>query len=340
MPPHSASRAVGLGCQPEGGHSSWAAEYHLHSHGQGQEMERGHRAPGKGPEHSADRPGRQGDLGKRPAFPTRPCAAPTVHCSPGHHYNTTTHRCIRCPVGTYQPEFGQSHCLSCPGNTSTDFDGSTNVSHCKSRCCSSHGWELGVLGGLEGQVSPDLTSHGQADRRLLPVQSRPHWHGGTCWELCVRQEPMVWRVQPGPVPLTRPCSGIWSREGRARLHARGPVGQLPRAGPCSGKGTRGGCQAGRKQCAQHVQCGGADCLLLPLGSSRNMVEQEALGIDSIPAPTQPVTKHDREDAAFMLHVCNSFPRVLWGIFSGILLSPQSISSQLPLPAPLVMFATA
>ncbi|XP_038935216.1 signal peptide, CUB and EGF-like domain-containing protein 1 isoform X2 [Rattus norvegicus] len=54
-----------------------------------------------------------------------------VHCSPGHHYNTTTHRCIRCPVGTYQPEFGQNHCISCPGNTSTDFDGSTNVTHCK-----------------------------------------------------------------------------------------------------------------------------------------------------------------------------------------------------------------
>nr|XP_014338742.1 PREDICTED: signal peptide, CUB and EGF-like domain-containing protein 1 [Bos mutus] len=54
-----------------------------------------------------------------------------VHCSPGHHYNTTTHRCIRCSVGTYQPEFGQNHCITCPGNTSTDFDGSTNVTHCK-----------------------------------------------------------------------------------------------------------------------------------------------------------------------------------------------------------------
>lgn len=64
---------------------------------------------------------------------------PTVHCSPGHHYNTTTHRCIRCPVGTYQPEFGQNHCITCPGNTSTDFDGSTNVTHCKSERCSSPG---------------------------------------------------------------------------------------------------------------------------------------------------------------------------------------------------------
>ncbi|KAB1270006.1 signal peptide protein; CUB and EGF-like domain-containing protein 1 [Camelus dromedarius] len=54
-----------------------------------------------------------------------------VHCSPGHYYTTTTHRCIRCPVGTYQPEFGQNHCITCPGSASTDFDGSTSVTHCK-----------------------------------------------------------------------------------------------------------------------------------------------------------------------------------------------------------------
>uniref|UniRef100_A0A2K6JXT1 Signal peptide, CUB and EGF-like domain-containing protein 1 n=2 Tax=Rhinopithecus bieti TaxID=61621 RepID=A0A2K6JXT1_RHIBE len=67
-----------------------------------------------------------------------------VHCSPGHHYNTTTHRCIRCPIGTYQPEFGQNHCITCPGNTSTDFDGSTNVTHCKNQHC---GGELGDYTG-------------------------------------------------------------------------------------------------------------------------------------------------------------------------------------------------
>ncbi|XP_054380676.1 signal peptide, CUB and EGF-like domain-containing protein 2 isoform X9 [Pongo abelii] len=54
-----------------------------------------------------------------------------VQCSPGHFYNTTTHRCIRCPVGTYQPEFGKNNCVSCPGNTTTDFDGSTNITQCK-----------------------------------------------------------------------------------------------------------------------------------------------------------------------------------------------------------------
>ncbi|XP_042302488.1 signal peptide, CUB and EGF-like domain-containing protein 2 isoform X2 [Sceloporus undulatus] len=67
-----------------------------------------------------------------------------VQCSPGHFYNTTTHRCIRCPVGTYQPEFGQNYCISCPGNTTTDYDGSTNVIHCKDRHC---GGELGDFTG-------------------------------------------------------------------------------------------------------------------------------------------------------------------------------------------------
>lgn len=55
-----------------------------------------------------------------------------VHCAPGHYYNSSTHRCIRCPSRTYQSEFGQNYCITCPGNTTTDFDGATNVSHCKS----------------------------------------------------------------------------------------------------------------------------------------------------------------------------------------------------------------
>ncbi|XP_058161760.1 signal peptide, CUB and EGF-like domain-containing protein 2 isoform X7 [Dasypus novemcinctus] len=67
-----------------------------------------------------------------------------VQCSPGHFYNTTTHRCIRCPAGRYQPEFGKNDCISCPGNTTTDFDGSTNITHCKNRRC---GGELGEFTG-------------------------------------------------------------------------------------------------------------------------------------------------------------------------------------------------
>ncbi|XP_034164309.2 signal peptide, CUB and EGF-like domain-containing protein 2 isoform X2 [Pangasianodon hypophthalmus] len=68
-----------------------------------------------------------------------------VQCSPGHYYNTSTHRCIRCPLGTYQVEFGQNFCVSCPGNTTTDFDGSTSVTQCKNRRC---GGELGEYTGF------------------------------------------------------------------------------------------------------------------------------------------------------------------------------------------------
>ncbi|XP_069479784.1 signal peptide, CUB and EGF-like domain-containing protein 2 isoform X3 [Ambystoma mexicanum] len=67
-----------------------------------------------------------------------------VQCSPGHFYNSSTHRCIRCSMGMYQPEFGQSYCISCPGNTSTDYDGSTNITQCKNRQC---GGELGDFTG-------------------------------------------------------------------------------------------------------------------------------------------------------------------------------------------------
>ncbi|XP_026175642.1 signal peptide, CUB and EGF-like domain-containing protein 2 isoform X4 [Mastacembelus armatus] len=67
-----------------------------------------------------------------------------VQCSPGHYYNTSTHRCMRCPMGTFQAEFGQNYCVACPGNTTTDFDGSTNIMQCKNRQC---GGELGDFTG-------------------------------------------------------------------------------------------------------------------------------------------------------------------------------------------------
>uniref|UniRef100_F6TP48 Signal peptide, CUB and EGF-like domain-containing protein 3 n=1 Tax=Ornithorhynchus anatinus TaxID=9258 RepID=F6TP48_ORNAN len=67
-----------------------------------------------------------------------------VQCSPGHYYNTSIHRCIRCPLGTYQPDFRQNFCTRCPGGTSTDFDGSTSVAQCKNRQC---GGQLGEFTG-------------------------------------------------------------------------------------------------------------------------------------------------------------------------------------------------
>ncbi|XP_049985692.1 signal peptide, CUB and EGF-like domain-containing protein 1 isoform X5 [Alexandromys fortis] len=94
-----------------------------------------------------------------------------VHCSPGHYYNTTTHRCIRCPVGTYQPEFGQNHCITCPGNTSTDFDGSTNVTHCKNQHC---GGELGdYTGYIESPNYPgDYPANAECVWHIAPPPKR------------------------------------------------------------------------------------------------------------------------------------------------------------------------
>ncbi|XP_036884399.1 signal peptide, CUB and EGF-like domain-containing protein 1 isoform X1 [Sturnira hondurensis] len=94
-----------------------------------------------------------------------------VHCSPGHHYNTTTHRCVRCPAGTYQPEFGQNHCIACPGNTSTDFDGSTNVTHCKNQHC---GGELGdYTGYIESPNYPgDYPANAECVWHISPPPKR------------------------------------------------------------------------------------------------------------------------------------------------------------------------
>uniref|UniRef100_A0A671VWU8 Signal peptide, CUB and EGF-like domain-containing protein 2 n=1 Tax=Sparus aurata TaxID=8175 RepID=A0A671VWU8_SPAAU len=77
------------------------------------------------------------------AFTFQECET-KVQCSPGHYYNTSTHRCIRCPTGMYQGEIGQNYCVSCPGNTTTDFDGSTHIMQCKNRQC---GGELGDFTG-------------------------------------------------------------------------------------------------------------------------------------------------------------------------------------------------
>ncbi|XP_045889479.1 signal peptide, CUB and EGF-like domain-containing protein 2 isoform X5 [Micropterus dolomieu] len=101
----------------------------------------------------------QPEVGRTSCFPcggnlvTKRSAAVTfqecetkVQCSPGHYYNTSTHRCIRCPMGTYQGEFGQNYCVACPGNTTTDFDGSTNIMQCKNRQCGGH------LGDFTGYI--------------------------------------------------------------------------------------------------------------------------------------------------------------------------------------------
>ncbi|XP_038664090.1 signal peptide, CUB and EGF-like domain-containing protein 2 isoform X14 [Scyliorhinus canicula] len=94
-----------------------------------------------------------------------------VQCSPGHFYDTNTHRCRRCLVGMYQPELGQNHCVACPGNTTTDFDGSTNITQCKNRQC---GGELGdYTGYIESPNYPgDYPANVECTWNLSPPPKR------------------------------------------------------------------------------------------------------------------------------------------------------------------------
>ncbi|XP_048401761.1 signal peptide, CUB and EGF-like domain-containing protein 2 isoform X5 [Stegostoma tigrinum] len=94
-----------------------------------------------------------------------------VQCSPGHFYDTNTHKCIRCPVGLYQPAFGQNYCIACPGNTTTDFDGSTNITQCKNRQC---GGELGdYTGYIESPNYPgDYPANVECTWNLSPPPKR------------------------------------------------------------------------------------------------------------------------------------------------------------------------
>ncbi|XP_061598844.1 signal peptide, CUB and EGF-like domain-containing protein 2 isoform X4 [Cololabis saira] len=131
----------------------------------------------------------QPEVGRTSCFPcggnlvTKHTAAVTfqecetkVQCSPGHYYNTSTHRCIRCPMGMFQGEFGQNYCITCPGNTTTDFDGSTNIMQCKNRQC---GGQLGDYtgfiespnfpGNYPANVECTWTINPPAKRRILIV---------------------------------------------------------------------------------------------------------------------------------------------------------------------------
>ena len=66
-------------------------------------------------------------------------------------------------VGTFQPQWGQTSCWSCPPNTSTDSAGSRSVSSCKTSHCTHHSSP-----GLAILQSPNYPSQ-------LPSNTRCHW---------------------------------------------------------------------------------------------------------------------------------------------------------------------
>ncbi len=51
-----------------------------------------------------------------------PCPAGTFQVS-----NT----CVPCQAGSYQPNVASKECISCPGNTTTDYEGATSVNECQ-----------------------------------------------------------------------------------------------------------------------------------------------------------------------------------------------------------------
>eukprot|EP00058_Branchiostoma_floridae_P022745 XP_002608235.1 hypothetical protein BRAFLDRAFT_87901 [Branchiostoma floridae] len=92
-------------------------------------------------------------------------------CSAGQYYNVQAGQCHRCPHGFYQPRAGQNFCVRCPGNTTTDFDGSTNENECKDRTC---GGEIGdFMGYIQSPNYPgNYPSNVECTWHIVPPKGR------------------------------------------------------------------------------------------------------------------------------------------------------------------------
>jgi len=55
-----------------------------------------------------------------------------AECPPGTYGNVEdgVHVCSECPKGMYQTLTGQTRCISCPANTTTQFTGTRSDSRC------------------------------------------------------------------------------------------------------------------------------------------------------------------------------------------------------------------
>ena len=56
-----------------------------------------------------------------------------VVCSAGKFKNMTSNQCEECPPGMYQPEPGQTKCLSCPEGSMIVGNDKRNYTSCKSK---------------------------------------------------------------------------------------------------------------------------------------------------------------------------------------------------------------
>ncbi|XP_078690832.1 uncharacterized protein LOC144921571 isoform X2 [Branchiostoma floridae x Branchiostoma belcheri] len=57
-----------------------------------------------------------------------------VGCGTGRYYNGSQDDCARCPVGTYQDQFGQTSCIPCPEGFTTVREEARNLTKCLPMC--------------------------------------------------------------------------------------------------------------------------------------------------------------------------------------------------------------
>ncbi len=55
----------------------------------------------------------------------------SVPCESGNYWKCDIGECTSCPLGYYQPQWGQTSCWPCPFNTTTDWVGATQPTDCK-----------------------------------------------------------------------------------------------------------------------------------------------------------------------------------------------------------------
>lgn len=64
-------------------------------------------------------------------FYTSPCTIYfSADCSAGQYYDSIVEQCLQCNFGTYQPEAYQYECEICPQGTTTEIQGSSQLTDC------------------------------------------------------------------------------------------------------------------------------------------------------------------------------------------------------------------
>ncbi|KAK6186939.1 hypothetical protein SNE40_006195 [Patella caerulea] len=63
--------------------------------------------------------------------------ATDTYCTPcpeGSYHDKIEDGCLKCPIGQYQSEEGQTTCIQCPDGSTTRIDGAVNINQCENGC--------------------------------------------------------------------------------------------------------------------------------------------------------------------------------------------------------------